>query len=54
MGTRSFADVIPRGYQVVVPAGTSGVEQLRYAAPGSAMREVNNKFGAMNNSKRLM
>ena len=37
---RSFADVTPRGYQVVTPAGTAGVELLRNAAPGSAMREV--------------
>ena len=37
---RSFADVTPRGYQVVTPAGTAGVELLRNAALGSAMREV--------------
>ena len=46
MNCRSFADVTPRGYQVVTPAGTAGVELLRNAAPGSAMKEVIKIFPA--------
>ena len=36
---RSFDDVTPRGYQVVVAGGTAAVEFLRYAEEGSAMRK---------------
>ena len=36
----SFADVFPRGYQVVTSAGTAGEELLRKAPPGTAMRKV--------------
>ena len=51
---RSFADVTPRGYQVVTPAGTAGVELLRNAAPGSAMREVIQIFPAKLASKMFL
>ena len=37
---RSFYDVTPGGYQVVVARGTAAVEFLRYSEKGSAMREV--------------
>ena len=36
----SFADVVPRGYQVVTSAGTVGVDILRFAPLGTAMRKV--------------
>ena len=37
--SRSFGDVTPRGYQVVVAGGTAAVEFLRYSEEGSAMRK---------------
>ena len=37
---RSFGDVTPRGYQVVVAGGTAAVEFLRYSEEGSAMRKA--------------
>ena len=37
--SRSFDDVTPRGYQVVVADGTAEVEFLRSAEKGSAMRK---------------
>ena len=37
---RSFGDVTPRGYQVVVAGGTAAVEFLRYSEEGSEMRKA--------------
>ena len=37
---RSFDDITPRGYQVVVAGGTVAVDFLRNAKEGSAMRKV--------------
>ena len=45
---RSFDDVTPRAYQVVVAGGTAAVEFLRYAEMGSAMRKERKTWVTLN------